>query len=77
MKRPDGHPQKRTRSPKGVLKPSKIKWGYASDIFCTLGISCRMTTLESVKYAVGPYGKCDTTRPSTEEGDGCEQRLEK
>jgi hypothetical protein len=37
----------------------KIKCGYCSETVPRSGISCLRTTLWSVKYAVGPYGKWD------------------
>lgn len=55
-----------TLSPKLVVKLWKMRWGKASDIVPTLGISCLMTVLEMVKEAVGPYGRWQITRPSEE-----------
>ena len=57
-----------TLSPSLVLKLWKMRWGKASDIVPTLGISCLITVLESEKEAVGPYGRWHTTRPSWEGG---------
>ena len=42
----------------------KMRWGKASDIVPTLGMSCLITVLEREKEAVGPYGRWQTTRPS-------------
>ena len=38
--------------------------GNASETFGRSGISWRITTLCSPKYAVGPYGMCETISPS-------------
>lgn len=35
----------------------KMRWGNCSDMVPTAGISCRITTLDRVKYAVGPNGR--------------------
>ena len=43
-----------TLLPSLVVKLSKMRWGKTSDIVPTLGMSWRITTLVSVKYAVGP-----------------------
>lgn len=53
-----------TLSPSLVLKLWKMRWGKASDIVPTLGMSCLITVLEREKEAVGPYGRWHTTRPS-------------
>lgn len=44
----------------------KMRWGNCSDMVPTSGISCRITTLDRVKYAVGPNGRWHTMRPSAE-----------
>src|SRR5256885_2271781 len=50
-----------TRSPRGVLKPSKIKCGYDSETVPreAFGISARRTTLCKENEAVGPCGRCE------------------
>src|SRR5436305_5162926 len=51
-----------TRSPKRVVKPSKMRCGYDSDTVPreAFGISARKTTLCNENDAVGPCGKCET-----------------
>lgn len=53
-----------TLLPRGVLKFSKIRWGYDSLTvpLLVLGISCRRKTLCRENEAVGPCGKWDTVR---------------
>ena len=52
-------------SPSYDSKPLNIKWGYASLIGAALSFkSCLNTTFEIPKYAVGPYGKWETIKPS-------------
>lgn len=48
----------------------KMRWGNCSDMVPTSGISCRITTLDRVKYAVGPNGRWHTMRPSAERKQG-------
>ena len=59
-----------TLSPSLVLKLWKMRWGKASDIVPTLGMSCLITVLEREKEAVGPYGRWHTTRPSRRKKGG-------
>ena len=59
-----------TLSPSLVLKLWKMRWGKASDIVPTLGMSCLITVLEREKEAVGPYGRWQTTRPSRRKKGG-------
>lgn len=48
----------------------KIRWGNCSDMVPTSGISCLITTLDRVKYAVGPNGRWHTMRPSAKRKQG-------
>ncbi len=53
------------RSPKGVEKLLKIKWGAYSDIVSGFsGKSCLNTTFLSPKYIVGPRGIWEKIIPS-------------
>lgn len=57
-------PMTLTLFPSLELKLWKMRWGNASDTVPWSLISCRSTTLCNEKYAVGPYGKWQTTMPS-------------
>lgn len=48
----------------------KMRWGNCSDMVPTSGISCLITTLDRVKYAVGPNGRWHTIRPSAKRKQG-------
>eukprot|EP01139_Manchomonas_bermudensis_P019115 Amastigsp_a676391_915.p3 type:complete len:103 gc:universal Amastigsp_a676391_915:461-769(+) len=53
-----------TRSPSGDVKLSKMRCGYASETVSRIAISCRVTTPERLKYAVGPCGRWQMMSPS-------------
>lgn len=55
-----------TRLPSLEERLWKIRWGKASDIVPTFGMSWRMTTFIKVKYAVGPYGRWQMVIPSVQ-----------
>lgn len=46
-----------------LLNPSKMRWGYASDIVPLRGMSCMRTTLWRLNETVGPLGRWLTVRP--------------
>jgi hypothetical protein len=53
-----GHP------PSCDSSPLRMIWGKASEMVPRFSISCRITTFDSVKYAVGPNGRWHTSSPS-------------
>jgi hypothetical protein len=70
-----------TRLPRRDSKPSKTRCGYCSETVedeCE-AMSCRRTTLWSVKKTVGPCGKCETMSASTKADGrtrvGCQHRI--
>ena len=54
------------RLPNSEVKFSHMMCGNCSETFGKFAsfTSCRMTASEMPKYAVGPNGKCETTKPS-------------